>query len=80
MGSLGFKYLGNYIFIYTYTGRAIPVKLGVLKGDWLNASWFNPRDGKILRIGRIGNHGVRTLDPPGDEKNGNDWVLILDVL
>ena len=70
----------QYIFIYTYTGREIPVKLGVLKGDWLNASWFNPRDGKTLRIGRIENHGVQAFDPPGDEKNGNDWVLILDVL
>jgi hypothetical protein len=68
------------ILIYTYTGRKIPVKMGVLKGGHLMASWFNPRNGKTSRIGRIENKGLLTFEPPGEEKNGNDWVLILDKL
>lgn len=68
----------DYAFIYSYTGRNIPVAMGKIEGDKVKASWFNPRDGKTTEIGEFDNKGVHSFDPPGEEKEGNDWVLILD--
>ncbi|MEJ6981419.1 glycoside hydrolase family 140 protein [Pedobacter sp. P351] len=68
----------NYAFIYTYTGKNFGVNLGKIEGDKVSASWFNPRDGKSAEIGEFENTGTKEFNPPGDEKDGNDWVLILD--
>lgn len=70
----------DYVFVYTYTGRNIPLKMGGIEGDQVKASWFNPRDGKTTTIGNFDNKGTREFDPPGEVKNGNDWVLIIDKL
>ncbi|ACU04985.1 glycoside hydrolase family 140 protein [Pedobacter heparinus] len=70
----------DYIFVYTYTGRNIPLKMGVLEGDKVKASWFNPKDGKTTVIGEIENKGIHDFDAPGLEENGNDWVLVVDKL
>lgn len=70
----------DYIFVYTYTGRNIPLKMAVLEGDKVKASWFNPKDGKTTVIGDIENKGTHDFDPPGLEENGNDWVLVIDKL
>lgn len=68
----------NYAFVYAYTGRNMEINMGKIKGDKVKASWFNPRDGKITEIGEFDNKGVKEFNPPGEEKEGNDWVLILD--
>ncbi|MEQ7799709.1 glycoside hydrolase family 140 protein [Pedobacter sp. ASV1-7] len=68
----------DYIFVYTYNGRNISLKMGVIDGDQVKASWFSPRDGKTTEIGLIDNKGTHDFDPPGDVKDGNDWVLIID--
>lgn len=68
----------DYAFVYTYTGRNINVNLGKIEGVKVKASWFNPRDGKTTDIGEFDNTGTREFNPPGDEKAGNDWVLVLD--
>jgi len=70
----------DYIFVYTYNGRNIPLKMGVLTGDQVKASWYSPRDGKITPIGNIDNKGTHEFDPPGDVKDGNDWVLTIDKI
>jgi hypothetical protein len=69
---------GNgYILIYTYTGRNIQVQMGKIDGAQVGAYWFNPRTGLYQLIGMYDNTGVKEFDPPGEEKEGNDWVLIL---
>jgi hypothetical protein len=68
----------NYAFIYTYTGRNIPVAMGKIEGEKVKASWFSPRDGKSTEIGEFDNKGTKEFNPPGEVKNGNDWVLVLD--
>lgn len=70
----------HYIFVYTYTGRIIPLKMGLITGVQVKASWFDPREGKTTVIGNIENSGIHEFDPPGEEKNGNDWVLIIDKI
>ena len=68
----------NYALIYTYNGRDIPLQMGKIKGEKVNAFWFKPTDGKKNKIGEFDNKGVISFDPPGEKANGNDWVLILE--
>ena len=68
----------TYAFIYTYNGRDFKVNLGKIQGEKVKASWYNPRDGESTTIGTFKNTGVKAFDPPGEKKDGNDWVLILD--
>jgi len=67
-----------YAMIYTYTGRTIEVNLGKFSGDRVKCTWFSPANGKSSVIGKFVNKGRQTFDPPGEEKEGNDWVLLLD--
>ena len=69
----------NYAFIYTCNGRDIQTALGKIGGPVVKASWFNPRTGKTTSIGTYANSGARTFDPPGDLREGNDWVLVLEA-
>lgn len=66
------------IMVYTYTGRNIKVQMGKIRGAQVRGYFFNPRTGMLTSIGAHANHGVKEFDPPGDEKAGNDWVLILN--
>ncbi len=68
----------DYAFVYTWTGRNIPVSMGKIEGTNVDAEWYNPRNGETIKIGKIANTGTHEFDPPGEEKNGNDWVLVLD--
>jgi len=84
-GQVGVKYnrifatRGNkYALFYTYTGRTISVKMDKLTGKDIKASWYNPGDGKYTDIGSFENKGVKEFDAPGEPKEGNDWVLVLD--
>ena len=70
----------DYAFIYTYTGRNMKVNMGKIEGEKVKASWFDPRTGKYTDIAEIENKGTHEFNPPGDEKNGNDWVLVLSSL
>jgi hypothetical protein len=68
----------KYAFIYTCNGRNIPVQLGKIAGASVKAAWYSPRDGKTTAIGTFTNKGTREFNPPGEPKDGNDWVLVLD--
>lgn len=68
----------DYAFIYTYTGRTINVQLGKINGATINARWYDPRTGESTPAGVFENKGIKEFDPPGEEKEGNDWVLVLE--
>ncbi|MFM6975964.1 MAG: glycoside hydrolase family 140 protein [Sphingobacteriaceae bacterium] len=68
----------DYAFIYTWTGREMTINMGKIKGEKVRALWFNPSTGIRSVIGELDNKGQHTFDPPGEEKKGNDWVLILE--
>jgi hypothetical protein len=60
-----------YAFLYTY--------MGGIKGSDVNVSWFNPRSGEVVAVGRVKNEGIATfITPAPAPKEGNDWVLVLD--
>jgi hypothetical protein len=68
----------KYAMIYTYNGRKMSIKMGKIRGKEVLANWFNPRTGKITRIGNVENKGVKDFQPSGKKEDGNDWVLILE--
>ena len=67
----------DYAFIYTYNGRNFKVNMGKIGGDMVRGYWYNPRNGYTHLIGKFENKGAVEFDPPGEKKDGNDWVLIL---
>jgi hypothetical protein len=69
----------NYAFVYTYNGRDMQINAAKLEGAKLQASWYNPRSGKITVIGTFNKSKILNFNPPGIKKDGNDWVLVLDA-
>jgi hypothetical protein len=68
----------SYAFAYTYTGRRFTMNLGLISGRRVKATWYSPRDGKVVAAGLFANRGERRFDPPGEAQAGNDWLLVLD--
>ena len=52
--------------------------LGKIKGNNVNAYWFSPKDGTQTPIGKFANKGIKEFNPPGEQQNGNDWVLVVE--
>ncbi len=76
----------SHAFIYIPTGNKTTVKMGIISGEKVNASWFNPRSGEITKIGEFKNSGEKSFEVPGMSKElvwlksgrGCDWVLVLE--
>lgn len=68
----------DYALIYTYTGRLISVNMGKIKGDNVDAFWYNPKNGETVYIDTLRNEGIQEFKPSGKEQDGNDWVLVLE--
>ena len=68
----------DYALFYVYNGREFQVATSKLKFNPSKASWFNPRTGEKQLIDEHRNTTINTYNPPGEKKNGNDWVLILE--
>jgi hypothetical protein len=68
----------DYALIYTWNGRDMKVNMGRIGGATVNASWYDPRTGQTTVLGKIKNKGIKTFNPPGAVRNGNDWVLVLE--
>jgi len=67
----------DYALIYTYNGRNISVNMGKIKGDKVDVSWYNPKNGITTKIGEFKNMGIQDFKPEGEVEDGNDWILIL---
>jgi hypothetical protein len=70
----------NYAMVYTCNGREMTIHMGKISGEKLSASWFNPRNGEVSGIGEFENRGTQSFNPPGEIKDGNDWVLVLESM
>lgn len=68
---------GDFVMVYTPYGRKFTVKTDGIKGDSINAWWFNPRDGKTISLGVLSNKKEMEF-AIHSEGRGSDWVLILD--
>ncbi|TKK67028.1 DUF4038 domain-containing protein [Ilyomonas limi] len=67
-----------FTFIYTYNGKDIEVNMALLDGKKSKAYWYNPRNGDKQYVNSYDNKGTHTFNTPGEVKDGNDWVLILE--
>lgn len=67
----------DYLYVYTAAGRPFTVTLTKIRGDSLQAYWFDPRNGKTTDIGTLLNSGDKVFTPPSSGY-GQDWVLVLD--
>lgn len=68
----------DYAFVYDYTGEPFEVRMGKISGKKVKAYWYNPKNGSKKLIGVFVNKGFRKFGPPGQQRDGNDWVLILE--
>ncbi len=66
----------KYAFIYTPYGREIQVDCSHLGGEFIRASWFNPRTGEETVICDISPR--KAIFVPETRGKGQDWVLILE--
>jgi len=72
---------GNkYAFIYSYNGRNMVINATKLQGSKIKASWYNPRNGEVTLINTFAKGSAMKFDPPGEVKDGNDWILVLDAI
>jgi hypothetical protein len=67
----------NYLFVYTAAGRSFTLNMGRIKGEKVNAYWYDPRTGKTTAIGAFSNKGTRKFIPPSSGY-GRDWVLVVE--
>ena len=66
----------KYAFIYTPYGREIQVDCTCLGGEFIRASWFNPRTGEETVICDMSPR--KAVFVPETCGKGQDWVLILE--
>ncbi len=69
----------GFILVYTYNGKSFSVDGTKINSDKIIASWFNPRNGETIAMGDYENNNNLAFDPPGDVRDGNDWVLVIDA-
>jgi hypothetical protein len=67
----------NSLLVYSYNGRSISLNTSQLTGEKFEVNWYNPRNGKITDVGTVNKDALSDFDPPGTQKDGEDWVLIL---
>lgn len=68
----------DYALVYTWNGRDMKLNMGKIRGAIVKASWYDPRTGQTTFLGKMKNKGIKTFNPPGEVRNGNDWVLVLE--
>jgi PelA/Pel-15E family pectate lyase len=67
----------DYLLVHTWNGRSITLKAAQLGGSKYSINWFSPKSGLFLQAGVISKGEKFEFDPPGETRNGNDWVLVL---
>ncbi|MEH6306877.1 glycoside hydrolase family 140 protein [Olivibacter sp. CPCC 100613] len=70
----------DYALIYTYNGGTVKVNPSKIATGKLKASWFDPRKGVYTEIGEVSPTDGQTFEAPGEAKEGNDWVLVLEAI
>lgn len=63
---------------YVFTGRSFKLYMNRIMFTPTKAYWIKPATGEQIAIETFTKKGEVTFDPPGDEANGNDWVLVIE--
>ncbi|MDX2197008.1 MAG: glycoside hydrolase family 140 protein [Cytophagales bacterium] len=70
----------DFALYYIPTGKELNAQMGIIKGEKIFATWYDPKTGQKTQIGEYVNKGIVKFTPPGKPQRGNDWVLILKSL
>ena len=71
---------GSLVMVYAPWGSTFSLHVDQLAKGKREASWFNPRMGEIIELHDLPEPQTNmTFDPPADEEEGNDWVLVISV-
>jgi hypothetical protein len=68
---------GKYAMVYVPVGKTFLVRTDCIRGNTINAWWFDPRTGKASLIGNFSNTLRHEFTPP-NVGEAVDWVLVLD--
>ncbi|UZR98335.1 glycoside hydrolase family 140 protein [Chondrinema litorale] len=68
----------SFAMVYIPYGNNVTVDLSMIAGDAKKLWWYSPVIGKAIFIDTIQSNAKLMMDPPDDEKRGNDWVLVID--
>jgi hypothetical protein len=85
---------GSWAMIYITRGSLVRVNVDKLISGKMNAFWYNPRNGKWrngetesdmkvpFQTDIVSGKGkpAQYFDPPENPKDGNDWVLVLELV
>jgi hypothetical protein len=66
----------SFVLVYLAKGQTLNLDLSEFN-NLKSIIWFNPREGKFMKAGKIKNHGVLEFTPPSSGI-GNDWMLVLE--
>ncbi|MDW7692797.1 glycoside hydrolase family 140 protein [Flammeovirgaceae bacterium SG7u.111] len=67
---------GSFNLVYLGMGQKAMVNLHKLPNSVMGW-WYNPKNGKVKKIGKFPNKGIKEFVPPSSGV-GNDWLLVLD--
>jgi hypothetical protein len=67
----------DFMMIYIPYGRKTTVDMGKLNAKNIRGWWFNPRDGRTIKLGDFENTGNKEFLPTSVGR-GSDWELVLD--
>jgi hypothetical protein len=67
----------DFLMVYIPYGKKTSINTNKLKAVKLQAWWYNPRDGKAIKLGEIVNTGSHEFTPTSVGR-GSDWILVLD--
>lgn len=67
----------SFLIAYTYTGRNFTLRFPMSSCNSIQTYWYNPRNGEKIPI-LLDDADQPTFDPPGEKKDGNDWILVVD--
>ena len=68
----------NFAMFYVYNGKPFKVAINKMSFTPKKGTWFRPSDGQMISNSEYRNYPTSTFNPPGEKKDGNDWVLILE--
>ena len=66
----------SFMMVYASVGQKLNINLSEMENGAI-AWWYNPRNGKSKKIGKIKNEKSNQFVPPTAGR-GNDWLLVLD--
>jgi hypothetical protein len=62
------------LIAYMPSARAVSIDLARLHGSAVRAWWYDPRDGKAIRVGEFATMGSRDFTPP----ELGDWAMVVE--